>query len=278
MDIESLDDPRLDPYRDLKQRGPQPSGTFIAEGEKLVRRLIVSPCTVESVLCTSAARDRLRGLLPVAVPAYIATTPLISRLIGFQFHRGVLACGRRPPPQSVESFCRHIPVGAPALLVLCPELRDPTNLGTILRTAAAFGAAGAIVGTSGVDPFSRRVLRTSMGAVLQLPIVQTADWGPTLDVLHDAGFETIATVLDASAEPLGAAPCPARAALLLGNEDAGLPATLIAKCRRRVTLPMSRGIDSLNVSVAAGIVLHHFSRNRFPNSDPSIGEPLRPPA
>ena len=84
------------------------------------------------------------------------------------------------------------------LLVVCPEIRDPANLGTIIRTAAAFGASGLIAGRAGTDPFSRRVLRTSMGTVLRLPIVQTDDWNSALATLHRSGFETIATVLDAA--------------------------------------------------------------------------------
>lgn len=258
--IASLDDPRLDPYRDLKSAESRLRATFVAEGEKLVLRLLESPCPTESILCTDAIRDRLRDRLPDDLPIYIAKTPVISKLIGFQFHRGMLACGRRPPEPTLKSLCQAGRDRPQALVVLCPEIRDPANLGTIIRTAAAFGATGLIAGRAGTDPFSRRVLRTSMGSVLQLPIVQTDDWGLVVETLHQTGFETIATVLDSSAEPLGGATCLSHAAVLLGNEDDGLPAALVAKCRRRVTLPMAAGVDSLNVAVAAGIVLHHFAR------------------
>lgn len=260
--ITTLDDPRLDPFRDLKQPRSIPADTFIAEGEKLVERLLESSWQTESILGTEAALARFRSRIPTDVPIYVTTTPLISHLIGFQFHRGILACGRRPAPPSLESLCRRPARTTSAVLVLCPSLRDPANLGTIIRTAAAFGAVGVVVGHAGTDPFSRRVLRTSMGTVLRLPIVQTDDWPAVLDTLHKHEFETIATVLDDAAEPLDRARRPQRVAILLGNEDAGLPDELVRVCQRKVTLPMAEGVDSLNVAIAAGIVLYHFAGAR----------------
>jgi tRNA G18 (ribose-2'-O)-methylase SpoU len=203
--------------------------------------------------------NRVREQVPADVPLYVTSTPVISRLIGFQFHRGVLACGARPPEPRLEALCQVACGRERSLIVICPELRDPTNLGTIIRTAAAFGASGLVAGRAGTDPFSRRVLRTSMGSVLRLPIVQTDDWCSVLSTLEQSDFETIATVLDSTAEPLAGARQPARVAVLLGNEAEGLPDALVAQCRRRVTLPMAAGVDSLNVAVAAGIVLHHFA-------------------
>jgi tRNA G18 (ribose-2'-O)-methylase SpoU len=131
-----------------------------------------------------------------------------------------------------------------------------------------------VAGREGTDPFSRRVLRTSMGSVLQLPIVQTDDWPHVLDTLHAAGFESIATVLDPSGTMLGNIGRPLRAAVLLGNEDAGLAPELVARCRRRVILPMAAGVDSLNVAVASGIVLHHIAGIRIPDRGQDPPQPL----
>ena len=267
--IDSLDDPRLDVYRDLKHAGASLPETFIAEGEKLVLRLIESPCRTESILCTAAMQGRLRDRLPVDIPVYIASTPVISRLVGFQFHRGILACGRRPREVNLKTLLDSQVNNGRSLVVLCPDIRDPLNLGTIIRTAAAFGAVCLVAGLAGTQPFSRRVLRTSMGSVLQLPIIQFDAgqfdagqfdaWTEVFEVLHQYDFDTIATVLDPAAEALGAGPCSPRVALLLGNEDAGLPDDFVARCRRRIRVPMAGGVDSLNVSVAAGIIMHHFS-------------------
>ena len=259
--IDSTDDPRLDPYRDLKTPHGRSgaSESFICEGEKLVLRLLEGPCRAESVLCTAAARDRLTPHFASDLPVYVATTAVISRLIGFKFHRGVLACGWRPAPPSLETLCHNPPAPARALVVVCPELRDPTNLGTIIRTTAAFGGIGLVAGQKGTDPFSRRVLRTSMGSVLRLPVVQTDDWPGVLTTLHAAGFESIAAVLDPAAELVDIAPPATRSALVFGNEAAGLSPDLAGLCRRRVTMPMGGGVDSINVAVAAGIIIHHFA-------------------
>lgn len=258
--IDSPSDARLDPYRDLKQRSRDPQTTFVAEGEKLVRRLLASGCGTQSILCNPSGRDRIAELLPADVPVYVASTAIISALVGFQFHRGLLACGFRPPEPTLDLLLASLEPRARSLVVLCPEIRDPENLGTIIRTAAAFGASGMVVGRSGTDPFSRRVLRTSMGSVLRLPLVPVDDWPLTLDRLHRQGAETVATLLDPAAEALRAVrPAAGLTAILLGNESAGLPAELAGRCRRRVMLPMAEGVDSLNVAVAAGIILHHFS-------------------
>lgn len=259
--IESLDDPRLDAYRDLKRGASRQRKTFVAEGEKLALRLFDSPCRTESIVCTEELRDRLRGRFPPDVPLYFGPTPLISRLIGFQFHRGILACGARPPQKSLSSLLTEGAMAAGSLVLMCPEIRDPVNLGTIIRTAAAFGAVCLVAGLAGTEPFSRRVLRTSMGSVLHLPIIQTDAWAEVLATLHGHQFDTIATVIDLEAESLATAVQSARTALLLGNEDRGLPADLCNLCRRRVRVPMARGVDSLNVAVAAGIIMHHFSGN-----------------
>lgn len=263
--IDCAEDPRLDPFRDLKRATPESVTKVIAEGEKLVLRLLESGCRTESIVCTESMRDRLRDRFPAEVPVFVAPTPIISKLIGFQFHRGILASGLRPAPPKLESLWQTHGDPQSSLIVACPEIRDPENLGTIIRTAAAFGAAGVITGIRGTDPFSRRVLRTSMGTVLRLPIVQTDDWSSVVSTIHEAGFESCAAVLDTDAEPLGTLKPSHRTALFLGNEDSGLSEELSRACQRRVTLPMSSGVDSLNVAVAAGILLHHFSQASTPD-------------
>lgn len=257
--IESPDDPRLEVYRDLKGATARARETFVAEGEKLVLRLLESECRTESILCTASGRERLGDKIPANAPIYVTTTAIISWIIGFKFHRGVLACGRRPPERTLESLWGGDTRQTSTMIVCCPEIRDPENLGMIVRTAAAFGARGVIAGRAGTDPFSRRVLRTSMGTVLRLPIVQTDAWEAIVEGLHAAGIETVATVLDPNAEPLASTARPEQVALFFGNEDAGLSEDLARHCRRRVTMPMAAGIDSLNVAVAAGIVMHHFA-------------------
>ena len=241
--ISEIDNPRLDAYRSLKQtnqtRGKQ---IFIAEGEKLVERLLASPLTVESILASQSHVERLVGRVPDDVPVYLITTQAVNELVCFHFHRGLLACGRRPENPSFTDLWPDR--SQPLTLVLCPDIKDPENLGAILRISAAFGVDGVIVGDAGTDPYSRRVLRVSMGTVFRLPVIQTDDWPAMLSTLQQAGVETVASVLDPQAERLTSANRSVRFALALGSEGPGLSADFVNQCDRRVTIPMADGVDS----------------------------------
>jgi tRNA G18 (ribose-2'-O)-methylase SpoU len=222
-----------------------------------VRRLLASRLETISVVCTSAALEWLRPIAPPGLAVYVGRTSLLSRLVGFRFHRGVLAAGRVPPPADLRALVTAS--SARSLVVVCPEIRDPVNLGAIVRTSAALGATCLVTGPDSTHPFSRRVLRTSMGGVLRLPVVQTECGLELLTLLHGAGYESVAAVVDPQALALSKAPRHLRAAIFLGNEDRGLPVPLERGCRTRVTVPMPAAGDSLNVAVAAGIVLYHYA-------------------
>src|SRR5436305_1663084 len=164
--VSSIDDPRLAPYRELNQRNlTRQSGLFITEGEKVVERLIESRFATVSVLAEPAYAERYEPRLPADVPIYVASRGLLQATIGFHFHRGILACGRREPVASVETILASLGA-ARSTIVVCPDVQDPTNLGSIIRSAAAFGCAAVLLGGKCADPLSRRVLRVSMGAAL----------------------------------------------------------------------------------------------------------------
>lgn len=257
--ITDLDDSRLDVYRHLKQTNhTRWQQIFIAEGEKLVERLLESRMETLSILAAESHVERWRSRVAAEVPIYQVGARDVDQLIGFQFHRGVLACGRRPPNPTFAGMWPA--VEQPLTLVLCPDIKDPENLGTILRISAAFGVDGVIIGRAGTDPYSRRVLRVSMGTVFRLPVIQTDDWPAMLTTLKLAGVETAATVLDPQAERLITATRPSRFALALGSEGHGLPPDFVAQCDRQLTIQMADGVDSLNVAIAAGIFLHHFTQ------------------
>jgi tRNA G18 (ribose-2'-O)-methylase SpoU len=148
--------------------------------------------------------------------------------------------------------------------VVCPTLDKPDNLGAILRIADVFGVDAVLIGGSCPDPLSRRVIRVSMGAALRLPAFVFEDLLGTVGQLRaDHALELIAADAHPDAEPIGGSPRPDRLALLLGSEAFGLDADWLALADRRVTIPMRPGADSLNVAVAAGIFLHHFSRDNL---------------
>jgi tRNA G18 (ribose-2'-O)-methylase SpoU len=250
-------DPRLAAYQQLRERNPPRwARHFIAEGDKVAKRLMASRYPVESLLVVPEHVEYFEALVPAETPIYVGNRQVLEATIGFNFHRGVLACGRRLAPLSLEEALSSM--ATRATVVVCPDVKDPTNLGSILRTSAALGVNAVVLGPQCADYLSRRVVRVSMAAALQLPIVVTADVAEALTRLKsDFGCELIATVLDPAAEPLANARRGEKMALVLGGEAHGLPGELVALCDRRVTIPMQLGIDSLNVAVAAAVLLYH---------------------
>jgi tRNA G18 (ribose-2'-O)-methylase SpoU len=259
IQIGNLDDPRVAIYRDLPQQNlTRHSGRFIAEGDKVVLRLIASSYRVESVLAEPELAERFAEKIPSQTPIYVMPKPLLQATVGFHFHRGVLACGLRQPAPALSDLVRSAQSQRIATFVVCPDVQDPTNLGSIIRSAAAFGCSAMILGPKCADPFSRRVLRVSMAASLDLPIAQSRDLAVDLKQLAAAGFEVLATVLDANAVALSGFQRRDRTAVLFGSEGHGLADEWLALAERRVTIPMAAGIDSLNVAVAAAVVLWHI--------------------
>jgi tRNA G18 (ribose-2'-O)-methylase SpoU len=260
--IDSLDDPRVRFYRNLKDRDlARQGGRFIAEGETVVRRLLASGYAAESVLLAARRLDRMLPEVPEHVPVYVAESGLVNRILGYKFHSGVMAVGLRGPGPTLEGLAAGW--GDDVTLVVLPEIANTDNLGSLIRISAAFGASGIILGQRCCDPFYRQSVRVSMGGVFHVPIYRSPDLLADMRALRQGrGVQFIATVLDRDAEDLARAKRGApRIGLVFGNEAQGLDAEHVAACERRVTIPMRLGTDSLNVSVAAGIMLHHFTHH-----------------
>jgi tRNA G18 (ribose-2'-O)-methylase SpoU len=253
------DDPRLEPYRELPRRNLTAlSGRFIVEGKWLVERLIVSGYDVESILVEERRWELLPAELCDNIPVFSLPARDIEQLIGFHFHRGILACGRRRPARSVQEMM--IPPG-PLLMVACLDIHDPTNLGGILRNCAAFGVQGVLLSRNCADPFSRRVLRVSMGTAFRLSLASLNDPVADLSYLRvHFNSELVASVLSDDAEHLSETRRPQRMILLIGNEGHGVPPACLDCSDRRVTLPMAAGVDSLNAAAACAVFLYQFTR------------------
>lgn len=257
--VHSLDDPLLAPYRNLKDKElARAGGRYIAEGENVVRRLLASTLPVESVLIAKRKLRVLEPLLQKDLAVFVADDELIEKVIGFEFHSGVLACGIRMPSLPLHEVIPR--TEKPATIVVCQEIANTENMGSLIRIAAAFGADAMILGERCCDPFFRQSIRVSMGAIFSLPLVRSPNLLTELDTLHDPWrIERLAAVVSAEAQPLQRFERPARLAVVFGNEAQGLDAQTIEHCDRRITIPMRQGIDSLNVAVAAAVFLYHLT-------------------
>lgn len=261
--IESWDDPRMAAYRNLRDRTLRGENLFVAEGRIVARRLLESRFEVESVLVSEGDVEEFAGLAAArGVPLYVAPEALLSRIVGFPFHLGVLAAGRRRPLPSLEDLLCPPPLPSLRMLVL-PEVTKPENLGLAVRSAAAFGLDAVLLGARCCDPLSRRALRVSMGTVLQVPLGRSEDLIADLLALKQRWKASlVAAVLDPHARPLAELCWPTRAAVLVGNEWTGLSAGWLELCDERITIPMHGGVDSLNLGVAAGIFLYEMTRSK----------------
>jgi len=263
LPIDSLDDPRIAAYRNLRDRTLRGEQMFVAEGRLLVARLLTSRFEAESLLVAEPLAAEFAPMAPDGAPVYVAAELFLRQIIGFQLHQGVLAVGRRRPERSLEELLGP-PDGRPLGIIVCPRITKPENMGLIFRVAAGLGADGLVLGPQCCDPFSRRCLRVSMGAVLRAPYRKSSDLAADLNALRDRwGVDLLAAVLDEYAVPLAGVRWPRRAALMLGDEFDGLSDPWLSYCVQRATIPMARETDSLNLGVAAGIFVYEMMRGRM---------------
>jgi len=257
ISVASADERDLAPYRDLKDaRVKAREGVFIAEGFEVVRRLLASRLEVCSLLVTECKLERLAGELRSGVPVYVATLAEIEAIAGFNVHRGVLACGRRPESAKLEQVPAIADCAADSIVVALENVTDAINIGVIIRNAAAFGASLVLMHRC-CDAFYRRAVRTSMGNVFRVPLRVTDDLRGELRQLHDGyGHQRIAAVAHPDAQPLSRIVRARRIVLVFGAEGEGLSPETVDACDLRVTIPMSPESDSVNVAVASGIFLN----------------------
>lgn len=260
MDV--LADPRLQPYQDLRAAGvryvPGQGACFLCEGRLLVQQALAGAAAgrlrVVSLLATPAAAEAYRDRLPPGAELLALDVPDLSGLVGFEFHRGVLACVAVPPepPERKLRACRR-------LLVL-PRLQDSENLGLLVRSAAALGMEGVLAGP-GPDLWSRRTVRVSMGAMWKVPVWQKADPAEWVEAWREEpGSEVVAAHPGEGSLDARAWRPSARTALVLGQEGPGLDDAWLARCDRRVRIPMEGGVDSLNVAAAGAVLMYELGR------------------
>jgi tRNA G18 (ribose-2'-O)-methylase SpoU len=270
MTVRDAGDPRLDDFRDLTRADRRPDrpggrGLVLAEGVPVVRRLLDSPYPVRAVLGVPGRVQALATeLSTVDAPVYVVSADLMATVVGFHLNRGVLAAADRAPAPGLAEL-----LGAASRVAVLEGVNDHENLGALFRNAAALGVDAVLLGERCADPLYRRSVRVSMGHVLRIPFAPLAPWPDGLGLVRAAGFTVLALTPGEPSVPLAdldPARLP-RTALLLGAEGPGLSAAALSAADIRVRIPMSPGVDSLNVATAAAIAFHHL-RGAFRRADP----------
>lgn len=266
--IEDGTDARLAHYAGVRDpallRG---SGLLIAEGRFVVRRLLaLRRITTRSLLLNDAALKGLEDVLAETerdLDVYVASPDVITAATGFNMHRGCLTLAERPADMAME-----IVLSSAQCVVVLERVVDPDNVGSVFRSAEAFGVDAVLLSPGCCDPFYRKAIRTSSGAALVVPCAEAAPWPDVVDTLRARGFVIVAMTPDGAATDIGrfvgAAAARGRVAVLLGTEGQGLTDEALALADVRLRIPMSGALDSLNIATAAGIALHRLHEVRSP--------------
>ncbi len=258
-------DPRLHDYTgltdvELRRRREPAEGLFIAEGEKVLRRALAAGYPMRSMLLSAKWLDPLRDVVEASpTPVYVVDPALAERVTGYHVHRGALASmARKPLPAAHDVLA-----GARRVAVM-EAVNDHTNIGAIFRSAAALGMDAVLLSPDCADPLYRRSVKVSMGAVFSVPYARLNDWPRGLETVRAAGFDVLALTPAPGSVSLdeAAAHRSGRVALLLGAEGDGLTPAAVAAADRPVRIPMSHGIDSLNVGAAAAVAFYAVTTGR----------------
>lgn len=270
IEITDFQAPELDVYARLTEnqllnRHEPEKGLFIAESPKVVERALDAgcipvSCLVEGKHITGEAATVLNRMKNV--PVYTADFEILTQLTGFQLTRGMLCAMRRPQLPTVNTICANA-----SRIVILENIMNPTNVGAIFRSAAALNMDAILLTPDCSNPLYRRAIRVSMGTVFQIPWTffdkTQVHWSESgTDYLHKAGFKTAAMALcdDSLSIDDPKLLSQEKLAIVLGSEGDGLAPSTIASCDYTVKIPMSHGVDSLNVAAASAVAFWQLGK------------------
>lgn len=270
-EVTALDEPELAPYRTMRRPlEHRLQQIFVAEGVKVVARLLESNIHVLNVLMPHEWFERFKPLLmqrpePV-LRVWLADRKLVEHLTGFELFQGVMAIARVPPQPSIEEMVAK--AERPALFVALDGLTNAENVGGIIRCCAGFYVQGVIAGETCCSPYLRRAVRSSMGSVFDLAVIESQDLAKDLVRLRAAGIQIVAAHPRPGAVRIDEWDFTADCCIVFGSEGYGIRPEVLEVCEQMVAIPMPEGFDSLNVCHAAAVFLYEANRQRgFPAKD-----------
>lgn len=257
--IESRQNALVKEFRKVFHTGePTEDGYFAIESVKTIEEAIRSGLRLRAVIFSESARNRAQRLLPQLsnhVETVIVPDEVLASAVATETPQGVAALVKIP-----AHALEDVVDGADPLVVVAAGVQDPGNLGTLVRSAEAFGAAGVLTTEGTADHFNPKVIRASAGSMFRLPVVK-ADSAQIVAALHAKGLRLMATSSH-KGMPIDEVDLTAGVALFIGNEGAGLPKALAHKMDETLVIPHAVGVESLNAGVAASIVLYEAARQR----------------
>ena len=275
IEIQNFEAPELDVYARLTEnqlvnRADPAKGMFIAESPKVIMRALDAGCVPVSVLMEKRQLEtegealeaiRMCSCTNKEFPVYVAEFEVLAKLTGFKLTRGMLCAMYRPKLRTPQEICRD----ARRIAVL-ENVVNPTNVGAIFRSAAALNMDAVLLTPACSDPLYRRAIRVSMGTVFQIPWTyigeKAVDWPNDMGQLRQMGFQTVAMALREDSLGIDDKRLHAvdKLAILLGTEGEGLADETLAQCDYTVRIPMSHGVDSLNVAAASAVAFYDLGK------------------
>ena len=263
--VQALDRPELAPYRTMRRQHEQrEEGLFVAEGEKVVRRLIESDVEVLSLLLPEkwfhAYAEILEERPEKEIRVFTAERKLLERLTGFSMYQGVLAVGRVPRMPALKEVMQNSP--RPWLFLAVEGLSSAENMGGLVRSSVAFGVNALIAGETCCSPWLRRSVRSSMGTIFKLPIIEPASLREKLQEAKVNEIRLVAAHPHTDERKLSQANFRGDTVIVLGSEGSGISKGVLELCDDEVVIPMQNAVDSLNVGTAGAVFLYEANRQR----------------
>ncbi|MCL5268685.1 MAG: RNA methyltransferase [Bacteroidetes bacterium] len=263
--IDSLTLPGLEPYRTMRRPVEhREKGIFVAEGEKVVRRLVRSKLNIVSILMTEdwlAKYSRILENREIEEAVLVADKSLLEEIVGYGLHQGIMAIGRVPVPPDI--FGMYKAPGGPHLFVALDGIANSENMGGIIRNCAAFGVDALIIGETSCDPYLRRSVRNSMGTIFQLPVAKSDNLVETIQRLRtELGFKIFAAHPQPGSVAASECDLTGSTCFIFGSEGEGISPRVLGACESRLRIPMKNDVDSINVATSVGVVLYEAVRQK----------------
>jgi tRNA G18 (ribose-2'-O)-methylase SpoU len=262
--IASFDLPELAPYRTMKfQSEHRKQGIFVAESDKVVRRLLESDLGVLSMILPEPllpAFEKLLNQRKEKIHIYCAPKTVLEQLTGFAMYQGVMAVGKVPEQPSLDAILKNSP--APRLLVAADGICNSQNVGVLVRNCAAFSADAILVAENSCSPFLRRAVGSSVGTIFRLPAVELTSLTDTIIALKTHGIRCIAAHPHTNKRIFSHTDFTRDCCLVFGSEGEGIRPEVLDLCDETVAIPMPSHVDSLNVGSASAVFLYEAAKHR----------------